>query len=146
MPRGKDLYFRVTAANAGGESLPSTVVGCRAPRARSTPRVLFVNGYTQFDRFNNLRQTLRTTNYVAPSAIGKMDRVIPRYNNAFDYVVQHGKALAANRAAFDSCQREAVARGSLRLDPYDAVIWAGGQQTTNLLWLEAEACSSAART
>jgi hypothetical protein len=133
LPRGKDLYFRVTAANAGGESLPSTVVGCRAPRARSTPRVLFVNGYTQFDRFNNLRQTLRTTNYVAPSAIGKMDRVIPRYNNAFDYVVQHGKALAANRAAFDSCQREAVARGSLRLDPYDAVIWAGGQQTTNLL-------------
>jgi len=95
--------------------------------------VLFVNGFTEFDRFNNLRQTLQTTNYLAPSAVGKMDRVIPRYNNAFDYVVQHGKALAASGAAFDSWQREAVANRSLQLDKYDSVVWAAGQQTTNLL-------------
>ena len=133
LTRGKDIYFRVTAVNAGGESLPSMVVGCCPATSKSVPRVLFVNGFTQFDRFNNLRQTLRTTNYLTPSAIGKMDRVIPRFNNAFDYVVQHGKALEANGAAFDSCQREAITSGLLQLDKYEAVIWAAGQQTTNLL-------------
>ena len=133
LPRGQDIYFRVTAVNAGGESLPSAVVGCSPAKGRSAPRVLFVNGFTQFDRLNNLRQTLRATNYITPSAVGKMDRVIPRCNNAFDYVVQHGKALAANGAAFDSCQREAVAEGSMQLDNYQTVIWAAGQQTTNLL-------------
>jgi hypothetical protein len=133
LPKGKDMYFRVIALNAGGESLPSAVAGCRSARSASSPRVLVVNGYTQFERFNNLRQTLRTTNYVTPSAIGKMDRVIPRFNNAFDYVVQHGKALTANGAAFDSCQREAIARGLLPLQNYKTVIWAAGRQTTNLL-------------
>jgi hypothetical protein len=62
-----------------------------------------------------------------------MDRVIPRYNNGFDYVVQHGKALAANGAAFDSCQRDAVTSGGLQLDHYDAVFWGAGQQMANLL-------------
>lgn len=133
LPRSKDTYFRVTAVNAGGESLPSMVVGCRPVKTQSAPRVLFVNGFTEFDRFNNLRQTLRTTNHLTPSAVGKMDRVIPRFNNAFDYVVQHGKALAANGASFDSCQREAVANGTVQLDKYRTVIWAAGQQTTNLL-------------
>ena len=110
VPRGKDVYFRVTAVNAGGESLPSAVAGCRPAKKATAPRVLFVNAFTEFARFNNPRQTLRGTNYIMPSAVGKMDRVIPRLNNAFDYVVQHGKALAANGVAFDSCQREAVAR------------------------------------
>jgi hypothetical protein len=109
------------------------VVGCRPPERKNGPRVLFVNGFTEFDRHNNLRQILRTTNYVPPSAIGKMDRVIPRFNNAFDYVVQHGKALAACGAAFDSCQREAVAKGTVQLGDYGVIIWAAGQQTTNVL-------------
>ncbi len=128
----KDEYFRVTAVNAGGESLPSMVVGCRRVEKKSAPRILFVNGFTEFDRFTNPRQSLLTTNYLPPSAEGKMDRVIPRLNNAFDYVVQHGKALAANGAGFDSCQREAVANGEARLGDYDIVIWAAGKQTTNL--------------
>jgi hypothetical protein len=133
LSRGKDRYFRVTAVNAGGESLPSAVAGCRPARTSSAPRVLVVNGFTEFARFNNLRQTLRATNYVTPSAIGAMDRVVPRLNNAFAYVVQYGKALAANGAEFDSCQRESVANGHFQLEGYKAVIWAVGQQTTNLL-------------
>ena len=133
LPRGKDMYSRVTAVNGGGESLPSGVVGCCPARKPSSKRVLFVNGYTEFSRCNNLRETLRTTNYLTPSAVGKMDRVVAHLNNGFDYVVQHGKALAAHHAAFDSCQREAVAAGSLRLDPYQVVMWAAGQETTNLL-------------
>jgi hypothetical protein len=132
VPRGKDVYFRVTAVNAGGESLPSAVAGCRSAKKTTAPRVLFVNAYTEFSRFNNPRQTLRGTNYIMPSAMGKMDRVIPRLNNASDYVVQHGKALAANGVAFDSCQREAVANGTIPLDKYQAVIWASGRQTSEI--------------
>jgi len=133
LARGKDRYFRVTAVNAGGESLPSVVAGGSPGKARLAPRVLVVNGFTQLDRLNNLRQTLRATNYVTPSAVGKLDRVIARSNNGFDYVVQHGQALAANGAAFDSCQRQAVANGLVPLDHYPTVVWAAGQQTTNLL-------------
>jgi hypothetical protein len=132
VPRGKAVYFRVTAANAGGESLPSAVAGCLSANRANAPRVLFVNAFMEFDRFNNPRQTLSGTNYVMPSAIGKMDRVIPRLNNAFDYVVQHGKALAANGAAFDSCQREAVASGTIQLERYAAVIWAAGRQRAEI--------------
>ena len=128
LPRGKDVYFRVTAVNAGGESLPSTVVGCRPAKKATAPRVLVVNAFTEYSRFNNPRQTLHGTNYLMPSAIGKMDRVIPRLNNAFNYVVQHGQALAANGAAFDSCQREAVANGTIQLEKHAAVIWAAGRQ------------------
>jgi hypothetical protein len=136
-PRGKDMYFRLTALNAGGESLPSAVVGCRAARQADAPRVLFVNGFTQFDRVNNPRQTIAATNYVPPSATGRIDRVIARLNNAFDYVVPHGQALAAAGATFDSCQRETVAAGTLPLEQYPVVVWAAGNQTTNLL-LKAE--------
>jgi len=132
---GKDVYFRMTAVNVGGESLPSAVAGCRPAKRATAPRVLFVDAYTEFSRFNNPRQTLRGTNYIMPSAIGEMDRVIPRLNNAFDYVVQHGKALAANGAAFDSCQREAVANGTIPLEKYTAVMWAAGRQRTEIATL-----------
>jgi hypothetical protein len=130
--RGKDIYFRVTALNEGGESLPSAVAGCCPARKQASPRVLYVNGFTEFDRFNNVRQTIRATNYLAPAAFGRMDRVIPRLNNAFDYVVQHGKALAVDGVAFDSCQRGAVAEGAVRLEQYEAVVWAAGNQTKDL--------------
>ena len=133
LPRGRAAYFRVTAVNAAGESLPSAVAGCRVPRREGERRVLFVNGFDEFTRFNNPRQTLHPTNYVMPSAVGKMDRVIPRLNNAFDYVVQHGDALAANGVVFDSCERAAVGSGAVTLTGYDVVIWAAGRQRTNLL-------------
>lgn len=132
-PRDEKVYFRVTAVNAGGESLPSAVVGCRPATRESARRVLVVNGFTRFDRFNNPRQTLQATNYTGLSAAGRMDRVIPRLNNAFDYVVQHGQALSANRAAFDSCQREAVGSGLIHLEHYETVIWAAGRQHTDIL-------------
>ncbi|MFN7142010.1 MAG: fibronectin type III domain-containing protein, partial [Limisphaerales bacterium] len=116
LPKNKTFYFRVTAVNAAGESLPSPVVGSRPTSRQNEQKVLFVNGFTQFDRFNNPRQTIAPTNYVPPSAFGNMDRVIPRLNNAFDYVVQHGTAL--NRKPFDSCQRDAISSGFVNLSEY----------------------------
>jgi hypothetical protein len=132
LPRGKAIYFRVTAVNAGGESLATTVAGCAPAKRATAPRVLIVNAFTEFSRFNNPRQTLPATNYIMPSAVGKMDRVVPRLNNAFDYVVQHGQALAANGAAFDSCQCEAVANGTISLNKYAVVVWAAGRQRVEI--------------
>ena len=40
LPANTDFYFRVTAANAGGESMPTEVVGCRASSTNDATRVL----------------------------------------------------------------------------------------------------------
>ena len=59
-----------------------------------------------------------------------MERVIPHLNNAFNYVVPHGKALSTNGVAFDSCQNETVSGGLISLMNYEAVIWACGNEST----------------
>ena len=74
VPHGSHLRLRVTALNAGGESVPSVAVGCRTAKRATAPRVLFVDGFTKFDRFNHARQTLRlrgTHSAPGPQAIAK---------------------------------------------------------------------------
>jgi len=127
---GVDYYFRVTAANAGGESMPSESVGCRLGTTNSASRVLVVNAYDRFDRSGNLRQNVTAQNWDRPGGSGSIDRVYPRWNNAFDYVVAHGKAIAAAGWAFDSCQNEAVANNQVLLGNYAIVIWACGNEST----------------
>ena len=61
-----DYYFRVAATNAGGESLPSATVGCRRAASALSTRILFVNGFTRFDRTLNLRQTPTAQQYRPP--------------------------------------------------------------------------------
>ncbi len=126
-----DYYFRVTASNAGGESMPSEVVGCRASSVLDAPRVLIVNGFDLFNRTHNLRHDVARQNWDKPGNNGAIERVFPRWNNAFDYVVQHGKAIAAAGRAFDSCQNEAVISNQVLLANYDIVIWACGNETTD---------------
>lgn len=128
---GVDYYFRVTAANAGGESMPSETVGCRAATTNNAPRVLVVNAFDRLDRSSNLRHSLVAQNWDPPGNSGTVERVYPRWNNAFDYVVAHGKAIAAAGWAFDSCQNEAVANNQLVLGNYAVVIWASGNEGTN---------------
>jgi hypothetical protein len=65
---GTDYYFRVAATNAGGESLPSEVVGCRAPAASNAPRALVVNAFDRFNRTTNLRQDTVPQAYAPPDA------------------------------------------------------------------------------
>jgi hypothetical protein len=131
LPPNVDYYFRVSASNAGGESMPSEVVGCRASSTAGAPKVLVVNGFDRFDRTTNLRQnvTRQPANYTAPNATGVIERVWPRRVNAFDYVVAHGKALTANGRAFDSCQNEAIINNQVALANYSIVIWACGNET-----------------
>ncbi len=126
-----DYYFRVAAVNTGGESFPSETVGCRRTSNPAQSRVLFVNAFDRFDRTTNVRHTPTAQNYVPPGNNGTMERVIPRANNAFDYVVQHGKAISAYGLPFDSCSKQAVTNGTVALSNYQIVVWESGQSLTN---------------
>ena len=126
-----DFYFRVTGANAGGESMPSEVVGCRTAVTNGAPRVLVVNAFDRFDRTTNLRQDVTRQSWDQPGNSGAIERVFPRWVNSFDYVVQHGKAIANYGMAFDSCQNDAVLNNQVLLTSYPIVIWACGNETTN---------------
>lgn len=129
-----DYYFRIAATNAGGESFPSETVGCRRASNPMSTRILFVNGFTRFDRTLDLRQTPSVRNYHAPGYngnAGTMDRVLPRAVNAFDYVVPHGKAIAAaSLMGFDSCGAQSVTNGTINLLNYGVVLWECGNQST----------------
>lgn len=131
LPADADFYFRVAAVNAGGESMPSEVVGCRRASNPAQSRVLFVNAFDRFDRTTNLRQNLVQRSYVPPGNTGAVGRVMPRANNAFDYVVQHGKAISAFGLPFDSCSRQAVTNNTVALTNYQIVVWSAGQSLTN---------------
>ena len=126
---GVDHYFRISAANAGGESFPSEVVGCRTPLYAASPRVLFVNANDRYDRTLNLKQDLVANIYDPPGGSGGNERVLPRRVNSFDYVVQHGKAISAFGMPFDSCQNEAIASGLVAPTNYHIVIWACGNES-----------------
>jgi len=127
---GRDYYFRITAANQGGESFSSEVVGCRTPVYAGAPRILFVNAYDRYDRTLNLKQDLDPQVYDPPGPTGGNERVLPRRINSFDYVAQHGKAINAYGMAFDTCQNEAVSSGLIALTNYHIVIWACGNEST----------------
>lgn len=124
-----DYYFQIAAANAGGESMPSEVVGCRVSTT-SELKILYVNAFDRFDRTTNLRQDTARQNWDPPGPTGGVERVWPRNVNAFNYVVPHGKAIAAYGAGFDTCQNELVGSGTIALGNYDVVIWAAGQEST----------------
>ena len=130
LPAGTDYYFRISAANAGGESFPSEVVGCRTPLYAASPKVLFVNANDRYDRTTNLKQDLVANIYDPPGPTGGNERVLPRRVNSFDYVVQHGKAISAYGLPFDSCQNEAVPGDLVALTNYPIVIWACGNEST----------------
>ncbi len=129
-----DYYFRISAFNAGGESFPSETVGCRRASSAWSSRVLLVNGFTRFERGLNLRQTPAAQHYRPPGHDGNsgtVERVLPGRDNAFDYVVPHGKAIAAaGLMGFDSCQAQAVTNGTINLPDYRIVVWQAGNQST----------------
>lgn len=134
-PPGSPVFFRVSAANAGGESMPSETVVCRRALQPLSSRILLVNGFNRFDRTLNLRQTLTRQAYRPPGHDGNsgtIERVLPRSSNSFDYAVPHALAIAASgiMMGFDSCQLQSATNGMVPLADYDIVIWAAGNQST----------------
>ncbi len=131
---GETWYFQVAATNAGGESMPSATVGVRvSPMGRAYH--LFVNGYDRNTR------SLSPVRYFGSNVGGDTTLVRPRQINSFDYVVQHGEALAAAGRYFDACHHAAVEGDDLDLGSYHAVYWNSGQQGYNV-----EAFPDAAKT
>jgi hypothetical protein len=127
-----DYYFYVASENAAGESLPSETVGCRRASDPNAPKLLFVNSFDRLDRLTNLKENNSVTNWDEIDNSGSVGRVIPRTVNSYDYVVQHGKAISAYGTAFDSCHRDAVVSDLVAMTNYPVVIWASGNQLTNI--------------
>jgi hypothetical protein len=122
-------YFRVSATNSGGESMPSETVGCRAS-SLGGGRVLFVNGFDRFDRTLAPRQTAGPGIGGPSGGTATFDRVLPRRMNSFDYVVPHGQTISRCGVSFDSCRNESIINGQVALTNYPAVIWALGEEST----------------
>ncbi len=118
-------YFKVVAANSGGESPRSMVASASKPTG-SGDNLLIVNGFDRNDRFLNERYT-----YPFPEG-GQVDRVRPRYNNTFDYVVQVAAAIDSNapHLAINTTSNEALIAGEVSLADYDAVVWITGEEST----------------
>jgi len=56
--------------------------------------------------------------------------VRPRQINSFDYVVQHGQAIAAAGQYFDSASHQAIISSAVRLTNYHAAYWILGEEST----------------
>lgn len=118
LPATSAKYFRVAAVNAGGESMPSAVVGARAGQ----PRALLVNG---FDRFEATQAQLEA--FPSRFSLGTVTRLYPRRINDSSYVRVHGDALDSLAWGFDSATDDAVEGGQVAPSAYGVVSWIGGR-------------------
>ncbi len=119
---GATIFFRVCATNAGGESLDSAVAGARVTAGGAKAGVLVVDGFKRNDA------GLAPTRYFANGLNGQVTLVRPRMINGFDYVKEHGLALAAAGQTFDYVDSTLVS--SALLTNYAKVVWVLGEEST----------------
>jgi len=119
---GATIFFRVCATNAGGESLDSAVAGVRVTANGAKPGVLVVDGFKRNDA------GLSPTRYFANGLNGNVTLVRPRMINSFDYVKEHGLALAAAGQTFDYADSTQVT--AALLTNYAKVVWMLGEEST----------------
>jgi hypothetical protein len=119
---GAAIFFRVCATNAGGESLESAVAGVRVTAGGAKAGVLVVDGFKRNDA------GLSPTRYFANGLNGQVTLVRPRMINSFDYVKEHGLALAAAGQTFDYVDSTLVT--SSLLTNYSKVVWMLGEEST----------------
>ncbi len=119
LPLGETYYFYVTGINAGGESLPSELLGFRV----GTPAVLIVNGFDKVNRFGLIRENDPVEGI---NLRMWMDRI-----NRRDYVRFHGDAVPS-RFAWDSASNEAVRDGLVALSNYALVDWLLGEESVQV--------------
>jgi N-acetylmuramoyl-L-alanine amidase len=119
-------YFKITATNAGGESFSSSIVAAKTPRLGSTNvPYLIVDGFDRLDGSALISRTESVT-------LGTVRRMFLERMNRYDYMIEHAQALGTcnNNIAFDGCQNEAVASGTVVLSNYTAVDWFTGEEST----------------
>lgn len=109
---GELTFFRVTAFNDGGESMPSTVLGVNPPCV-GRPGALLVHGFHRLDVGLGQREDLSTW------SLGVVARLMLERMNRFDATLHHAHALAALQIPFDSAEAivddPAVALSAYRL-------------------------------
>lgn len=119
----RPLFARITGINAGGESLPSPVVGGRiAPSG--TAQVLIVAGFSRLDRFMLIDEDL------SAFALGNIERGFVAQINDESHAARHGAAIGAVNVSFDTATADAVALGDIDLAGYRAVDWFLGEEST----------------
>lgn len=120
-----NYYFKVTATNAGGESFSSSVIAARTPVPGNTNIPYLI--VDAFDRIDADAMIPR----VESGPLGTVKRMFLDRMNRYDYMIEHAQALAScNNIAFDGCQNEAVAAGTVLLSTYPAVDWYTGEEST----------------
>ncbi len=114
LAEGKLLFVRVTATNAGGESLPTEVLGARVGEAG----LLLVNGFDRLDCALEVQEVDPVEGYNVRMLLERMNR--------YDYAVQYGEAITY---PFDSASNEAVQTGEVGLGDYALVVWMLGEES-----------------
>ena len=122
LPTGASYYFRVCATNDGGESLSSPVAGVCLSANGAVADVLVVDGFKRND------VTLTPSRHFAYNLSGDVALVRPRMINAFDYVKEHGNAIAAAKRSFDYVDSSLV--HATLLARYPKVVWILGEEST----------------
>lgn len=111
---GKVYYFQIAGVNAGGESFPTETLGVKVKNTGAA-KILVVNGYNRID---------------TSIGIDRTDAYNPKFNQSFDYIIQHAKALDYCGEPFDSVSKESIIKGLINLNNYDVIVWVAGQQST----------------
>ncbi|NCA82235.1 MAG: hypothetical protein EOM72_05765 [Opitutae bacterium] len=124
---GATIFFRVCATNAGGESLDSAVAGVRVTAGGAKAGVLVVDGFKRNDV--SLAPTRHVTNRTGSINFPNVTLVRPRMINSFDYVKEHGLALAAAGQTFDYAD-STYATNAAFLTNYAKVVWMLGEEST----------------
>jgi hypothetical protein len=119
VPSGEALFYRVVAVNAGGWSFPSETVAA----VQGGNSVLLVNGFDRNDR--SIVPTETITN-----AGSNLRRDNWRNYQAFNYVIEHAKALAPHGVSVSTAANESVIDGDVLLSDYAAVFWILGEEST----------------
>jgi N-acetylmuramoyl-L-alanine amidase len=115
-------FFRVTALNQGGESFPCLTAAVRTTATGSRPVTLVVDGFDRLDQSADI--------YEYDPRVGTSARMYLERMNGYDYVIQHGRALAGCGVPFDFAANEAVIGSDILLGDYATVDWILGEEST----------------
>ncbi len=119
---GSLVFFRISAVNDGGESVPSHPVAVRVP-VRAPASVLLVDGVDHDDA--SLLPSITLADNLGSTKAGGGTAPILRAasHSSTDAFLAHADALQAAGIDFDSCHADAVTADAVALRRYATVIW-----------------------
>jgi hypothetical protein len=114
-------FFRVCAANAGGQSFPSETLAVRLPQEGSA-QALLVNGFDRNDLYLPPWETVTNA--------GTVIRMESEAYQTYDYTVQHAWAMYNAGVSFDGASNESVVDGDIDIASYQGLFWICGEEST----------------